>query len=195
MSIKLTKGQKISLTKDAPGLEKIRVGLGWDTNRYDGEADFDLDASAFLLTSTGKVSYDADLVCYVQGHEQHPSGCLVYGGDNRTGSGDGDDETIDIDLSLVPESHEKIAITATIYDAGARLQNFGMVSNAYIRLVNMVTGEELLRFDLGEDYSVETAIVFAEIYRHNGEWKFAAVGRGFSGGLAAICANYGINVE
>lgn len=195
MAINLKKGQKVSLTKDNPMLKKIRVGLGWDTNKYDGEADFDLDASAFLLTSTGKVASDADLICYVQGHETHPSGCLVYGGDNRTGSGDGDDETIDIDLSLVPANYEKIAITATIYDAATRLQNFGMVSNAYIRLINAETDEELLRFDLGEDYSIETAIVFAEIYKHGAEWKFAAVGSGFQGGLAAICGNYGVDAE
>lgn len=191
MAISLQKGQKIDLTKTNPGLTKVLVGLGWDTNKYDGGADFDLDAAAFLLGEDGKAQSDADFVFY--GNLKHASGAVEHLGDNLTGAGDGDDEQIKIDLSAVPANIAKIAFTVTIYDYETRRQNFGQVSNAFIRVVNEATGEELIRFDLGEDFSIETAVVVAEIYRNNGEWKFNAIGSGFSGGLAALCANFGIN--
>ena len=191
MAISLQKGQKIDLTKTNPGLTKVLVGLGWDTNKYDGGADFDLDAAVFLLGDSGKVNSDADFVFY--GNLKHASGSVEHLGDNLTGAGDGDDEQIKVDLAAVPANVSKIDFTVTIYDADARRQNFGQVSNAFIRIVNEATGEELLRFDLGEDFSIETAVVVAELYRNNGEWKFNAIGSGFSGGLAALCQNFGVN--
>ncbi len=191
MAISLQKGQKIDLTKTNPGLTKVLVGLGWDTNKYDGGADFDLDAAVFLLGDSGKVNSDADFVFY--GNLKHASGSVEHLGDNLTGAGDGDDEQIKIDLAAVPANISKIDFTVTIYDSDARRQNFGQVSNAFIRIVNEATGEELLRFDLGEDFSIETAVVVAELYRNNGEWKFNAIGSGFSGGLAALCQNFGVN--
>lgn len=191
MAISLQKGQKIDLTKTNPGLTKVLVGLGWDTNKYDGGADFDLDSAAFLLGDSGKVNSDADFVFY--GNLKHVSGSVEHLGDNLTGAGDGDDEQIKVDLAAVPANVSKIDFTVTIYDAEARRQNFGQVSNAFIRIVNEATGEELLRFDLGEDFSIETAVVVAELYRNNGEWKFNAIGSGFSGGLAALCRNFGVN--
>lgn len=191
MAISLQKGQKIDLTKTNPGLTKVLVGLGWDTNKYDGGADFDLDAAVFLLGDSGKVNSDADFVFY--GNLKHASGSVEHLGDNLTGAGDGDDEQIKVDLAAVPANVSKIDFTVTIYDAEARRQNFGQVSNAFIRIVNEATGEELLRFDLGEDFSIETAVVVAELYRNNGEWKFNAIGSGFSGGLAALCQNFGVN--
>lgn len=191
MAISLQKGQKIDLTKTNPGLTKVLVGLGWDTNKYDGGADFDLDSAAFLLGDSGKVNSDADFVFY--GNLKHVSGSVEHLGDNLTGAGDGDDEQIKVDLAAVPANVSKIDFTVTIYDAEARRQNFGQVSNAFIRIVNEATGEELLRFDLGEDFSIETAVVVAELYRNNGEWKFNAIGSGFSGGLAALCQNFGVN--
>ncbi len=191
MAISLQKGQKIDLTKTNPGLTKVLVGLGWDTNKYDGGADFDLDAAVFLLGDSGKVNSDADFVFY--GNLKHASGSVEHLGDNLTGAGDGDDEQIKVDLAAVPANVSKIDFTVTIYDSDARRQNFGQVSNAFIRIVNEATGEELLRFDLGEDFSIETAVVVAELYRNNGEWKFNAIGSGFSGGLAALCRNFGVN--
>ena len=191
MAISLQKGQKIDLTKTNPGLTKVLVGLGWDTNKYDGGADFDLDSAAFLLGDSGKVNSDADFVFY--GNLKHASGSVEHLGDNLTGAGDGDDEQIKVDLAAVPANISKIDFTVTIYDAETRRQNFGQVSNAFIRIVNEATGEELLRFDLGEDFSIETAVVVAELYRNNGEWKFNAIGSGFSGGLAALCQNFGVN--
>ena len=192
MAINLQKGQKVDLTKGNPGLSKLIVGLGWDTNKYDGGADFDLDAAAFLLGDNGKVPSDSDFIFY--SNLQHSSGAVVHTGDNLTGEGDGDDEVIKVDLSKVPASISKIDFTVTIYDAELRGQNFGQVSNAYIRVVDETTGTELIRYDLGEDFSVETAVVVGEMYRNNGEWKFNAIGSGFSGGLAALCRNFGVNV-
>lgn len=191
MAISLQKGQKIDLTKTNPGLTKITVGLGWDVNKYDGGAEFDLDASAFLLDASGKAANDSDFVFY--GNQKHPSGSVESTGDNRTGAGEGDDETINVDLSLVPASVDKIDFTVTIYDADKRNQNFGQVSNAYIRIMDSNSGTELIRYDLGEDFSIETAVVVGELYRNGAEWKFNAIGSGFSGGLAALCANYGLN--
>ncbi len=192
MPISLQKGQKVDLTKGNAGLTKIFIGLGWDTNKYDGGHDFDLDASAFLVGENGKVLADTDFVFY--GNLKHASGAVEHTGDNLTGEGDGDDEVINVDLSKIPANVAKIAFTVTIYDAEVRSQNFGMVSNAFIRVVNANGGTELIRYDLGEDYSIETAVVVAEIYRHGAEWKFNAVGSGFAGGLKALCQNYGVNV-
>lgn len=192
MPINLQKGQKVDLTKGNPGLKKIIIGLGWDVNQYDGGADFDLDAAAFLLTDTGKVPSDADFVFY--GNLKHNSESVIHMGDNLTGEGDGDDEQILVDLSKTPENISKIAFTVTIYDAEKRSQNFGQVSNAFIRIVDESSNVELIHYDLGEDFSIETAVVVGELYKHNGEWKFNAIGSGFQGGLAALCKNYGVNV-
>ena len=193
MAISLKKGQKVSITKDNPGLSKVVVGLGWDVNAFDTGGEFDLDTAAFLLTDTGKVSGQEDFVFF--GNLTHPSGCAQHMGDNRTGAGEGDDEQIKIDLSLVPGNITKIAFTVTIYEAEERRQNFGQVNNAFIRIYNEQTGEELLRYDLGEDFSIETAAVFGELYKNGNEWKFNAIGSGYQGGLAALCASYGIEAE
>ena len=192
MAINLTKGQKVDLTKGHKGLKKIVVGLGWDVNQFDSGADFDLDAAAFMLGANGKVTNDNDFIFY--GNLTHKSGALKHMGDNLTGEGEGDDEQITVDLGLVPANIDKIAFTVTIYDSDVRKQNFGQVSNAFIRIVDEVSGEEILRYDLGEDFSIETAVVVGEIYRHCGEWKFNAIGSGFQGGLAALCGHYGIEV-
>lgn len=193
MPISLQKGQKVSLTKGNPGLTKVVVGLGWDVNQFDTGGDFDLDAAAFLLTGTGKVSKPEDFVFY--GNLEHTSGSVTHMGDNLTGAGDGDDEQIKIDLSKVPANIEKIAFTVTIYEAEQRRQNFGQVNNAFIRIYNEVTGEEMLRYDLGEDFSIETAAVFGELYKNGAEWKFNAIGSGYQGGLAALCANFGVETD
>ena len=193
MPVNLTKGQKVSLTKGNPGLRNVVVGLGWDVNQFDTGGDFDLDASAFLLSDSGKVSRQEDFVFY--GNLAHPSGSVVHQGDNLTGVGDGDDEQIKIDLTQVPETISKIAFAVTIYDAEGRRQNFGQVNNAFIRIYDETNGEELLRYDRGEDSSIETAAIFGELYKHGGEWKFNAIGSGYQGGLAAICASYGIDTE
>ena len=190
--ISLFKGQKIDLTKGNPKLSKILVGLGWDTKKYDGGYDFDLDAAAFLLGSNGKVQSDFDFVFY--NNLKHNSGAVQHMGDNLTGAGDGDDEQIRVDLSKLPANIDKVAFTVTIHEADTRKQNFGQVSNAFIRIVDESNGKELIRYDLGEDFSVETAVVVGELYRHSGEWKFNAIGSGFKGGLRALCLNFGINV-
>ena len=192
MAVSLAKGQKVDLTKTNPGLTKIIVGLGWDTNKYDGGGDFDLDAAAFLLVESGKVGADKDFIFY--GNQKHDSGAVEHSGDNKTGAGDGDDEVIKIDLSMIPESIQKVDFTVTIHEAEARKQNFGQVSNAYIRVVNESDGSELIRYDLGEDYSTETSIVVSELYRNGAEWKFNAIGSGFAGGLKALCQNFGVEV-
>ena len=192
MAISLQKGQKVDLTKGNAGLAKIYIGLGWDTNKYDGGKDFDLDASAFLVGENGKVVSDSDFIFY--GNLKHASGAVEHTGDNLTGEGEGDDEVINVDLSKIPTNVAKIAFTVTIYEAEVRAQNFGMVSNAYIRVVNSTGDVELIHYDLGEDYSIETAVVVAEIYRNGAEWKFNAIGSGFAGGLKALCLNYGVNI-
>lgn len=192
MPINLSKGQKVDLTKGNPSLKNIMVGLGWDVNAFDSGADFDLDASAFMCGANGKCPTEKEFVFY--GNLEHPSGAVKHQGDNLTGEGDGDDEQIFVDLKAIPESVDKIAFTVTIYEAQERRQNFGQVSNAYIRIVDEDTNQELIRYDLGEDFSIETAIVVGELYRHNGEWKFNAIGSGFQGGLAALCGHYGIQV-
>lgn len=193
MPVSLQKGQKVSLTKGNPGLKSVVVGLGWDVNAFDTGGNFDLDAAAFLLADSGKVPGSTDFVFY--GNLKHPSGAVEHMGDNLTGEGDGDDEQIKIDLSKVPANISKIAFTVTIYEAEQRRQNFGQVDNAFIRIYDENTGEELLRYDLGEDFSIETAAVFGELYKNGAEWKFNAIGSGYQGGLAALCANYGVDVE
>ena len=192
MPINLSKGQKVDLTKGNASLKHIMVGLGWDVNAFDSGADFDLDASAFMCGANGKCPTEKEFVFY--GNLEHPSGAVKHQGDNLTGEGNGDDEQIFVDLKAIPESVDKIAFTVTIYEAQERRQNFGQVSNAYIRIVDEDTNQELIRYDLGEDFSIETAIVVGELYRHNGEWKFNAIGSGFQGGLAALCGHYGIQV-
>lgn len=192
MPINLSKGQKVDLTKGNPGLKSIMVGLGWDVNAFDSGADFDLDAAAFLVGANGKCPTEKDFVFY--GNLTHPTEAVMHQGDNLTGEGDGDDEQIEVDLTKIPGNIERIAFTVTIYDADVRRQNFGQVSNAFIRIVDSSTNTELIRYDLGEDFSIETAVVVGELYRHNGEWKFNAIGSGFQGGLAALCGHYGIEV-
>ena len=192
MAVSLSKGQKVDLTKGNPGLTKVLVGLGWDVNKYDGGADFDLDAAAFLTKDNDKVASDEDFVFY--NNLKHKSGAVEHMGDNRTGEGEGDDEEIKIDLAKVPASVAKIAFTVTIDQAQERGQNVGQISNAYIRVVDVATNRELIRYDLGEDYSIETAVVVGELYRHGSDWKFNAIGSGFQGGLAALCRNFGVNV-
>ena len=193
MSINLSKGQKVDLTKGNPSLKSIMVGLGWDVNAFDSGADFDLDASAFLLGSSGKCPTEREFIFY--GNLEHSRGSVKHMGDNLTGEGEGDDEQIMVDLSAVPANVERIAFTVTIYDAERRRQNFGQVSNAYIRIVDEATNTELIRYDLGEDFSIETAVVVGELYKKDGDWKFNAIGSGFQGGLAALCGHYGIDAE
>ncbi|ASA15094.1 TerD family protein [Pseudomonas aeruginosa] len=192
MALSLQKGGNLSLSKEAPGLTKILVGLGWDPRSTDG-AQFDLDASAFLLNASGKVRGDADFIFYNQ--LKSPDGSVEHTGDNRDGAGDGDDEAIKVDLSRVPVDVDKIAFTVTIHDAENRRQNFGQVGNSFIRIVNEANGSEIVRYDLAEDASTETAMIFAELYRHNSEWKFRAVGQGYAGGLKALANGYGLNVN
>lgn len=193
MPINLQKGQKVDLTKGNPGLKNLLVGLGWDVNHFDGGSDFDLDAAVFLLEDSGKTVSSDDFVFY--GNLEHKSSSVVHMGDNLTGEGDGDDEQIKVDLSKVPDNITKIAFTVTIYEPEQRKQNFGQVNNAYIRIVDESNNTELIRYDLGEDFSIETAVVVGELYKNNGEWKFNAIGSGFQGGLAALCANYGVQTE
>ena len=190
MPINLTKGQKVDLTKGNPGLNKVMIGLGWDVNMYDSGAAFDLDAAAFMTSADGKCPTDKEFVFY--GNLEHSSGAVKHMGDNLTGDGDGDDEQILIDLAKIPANIDKVAFTVTIYDAETRRQNFGQVSNAFIRIVDETTNQELIRYDLGEDFSIETAVVVGELYRNNGEWKFNAIGSGYHGGLAALCSQYNI---
>ena len=191
MPITLAKGGNLSLSKQDPSLINAVLGLGWDVRSTDGQ-DFDLDASAFLLTASGKVRADSDFIFYNQ--MRSTDGSVEHTGDNRTGAGEGDDEQIKVDLSKVPADIQTVAFTVTIHDAEARRQSFGQVRNAFIRLVNEKSNNEIVRFDLGEDFSTETAVIFAEIYRNAGEWKFRAVGQGFAGGLGALARNYGINL-
>jgi tellurium resistance protein TerD len=192
MALTLSKGQNLSLTKTEPGLTSVLIGLGWDERQTDGN-EFDLDASAFLLSSSGRVSGDSDFIFY--GQMKSACSSVEHTGDNRTGEGDGDDEALKVDLSKIPDAVQTVAITVTIHDFEARRQSFGQVSNAFIRVVNDKTGKEVVRYDLTEDYSTETAMVFGELYRNNGEWKFRAVGQGYNGGLAAMCTQYGVNIS
>jgi tellurium resistance protein TerD len=190
MAISLSKGGNVSLSKEAPGLDVIMIGLGWDVRATDGK-DFDLDASAFLLKADGKVRNDADFCFY---NNKDVGGAVIHQGDNRTGEGEGDDEQIKIVLSKVPAEIEKIAIAVTIHEGEANGQSFGQVSNAFIRAVNDSNNTEIVRYDLSEDASVETAMILGEVYRNAGEWKFRAVGQGFKGGLGPLASNYGVSV-
>ncbi|WP_163833233.1 TerD family protein [Spartinivicinus ruber] len=191
MAVTLQKGGNVSLEKTAPGMTNAVIGLGWDARSTDG-SDFDLDASIFMVGEAGQVRSDADFIFYNQLKSQ--CGSVEHMGDNRTGEGEGDDESVKVDLVKIPTDIQKIVIGVTIHDAESRNQNFGQVSNAFIRIVNEANNEEVVRYDLSEDYSIETAMLFGELYRHGGEWKFRAVGQGFSGGLKAMATQYGVNV-
>ncbi|BES86201.1 MULTISPECIES: TerD family protein [Pectobacterium] len=192
MSVSLSKGGNVSLSKAAPTMKNVLVGLGWDARATDGQ-DFDLDASAFLLNANGKVRGDTDFIFY--NNLKSADGSVAHTGDNRTGAGDGDDESLKIKLDLIPAEVDKIVFVVTIHDAQVRNQSFGQVSGAFIRLVNDDTQAEIARYDLTEDASTETAMLFGELYRHNAEWKFRAVGQGYAGGLASVCSQYGINAS
>ena len=191
MPITLVKGGNVSLSKEAPGLKKIHAGLGWDVRATDG-AEFDLDASVFLLGANGKVRGDFDFIFYNQVRSRE--GSVQHMGDNRTGVGEGDDEVINVDLEKMPSDVAKVAICVTIHEAEARRQNFGMVNNAFVRIVNLADSKEIVRFDLSEEASVETALIFAEIYKHGAEWKFKAVGQGYRGGLGPLARNFGVSI-
>lgn len=191
MAISLTKGGNVNLSKEAPNLTNIAVGLGWNPRATDGQA-FDLDAVAFLVNESGKVRADADFIFF--NNLKSSDGSVEHTGDNRTGEGDGDDEVIKVDLSKVPADVSKVVFCAVIYDGQARNQNFGQVANAYIRIVNTQGGAEVARYDLSEDSSTETAMIFGELYKNNGEWKFRAVGQGFAGGLGPLAQSHGVAV-
>ncbi|MGF1686527.1 TerD family protein [Photobacterium japonica] len=192
MGVSLSKGGNVSLSKTDPSLVRVRIGLGWDTRSTDGQ-DFDLDGSAFLLNDSGRVRNDSDFIFY--NNLRSLDGSVQHTGDNRTGEGDGDDESLIVELNNVPLDVTKVAFIVTIHDAVVRRQSFGQVSNAFMRIVNEDTNVEVARYDLTEDASTETAMIFGELYRHNGEWKFRAVGQGYAGGLGAMCAQYGINAS
>ena len=191
MGVTLAKGGNVSLSKAAPNLTKVAVGLGWAARRTSG-ADFDLDASALVTGPERKVLSDLHFVFY--NNLRSPDGSIEHTGDNLTGEGDGDDEVINVDLPAVPPNVTNIFFPVSIHDADARLQSFGQVTNAYIRVVDLSNGSELARYDLSEDASTETAMLFGELYRHNGEWKFRAVGQGYASGLAGIARDYGVNI-
>ncbi|ATQ82600.1 chemical-damaging agent resistance protein C [Moraxella osloensis] len=191
MAISLTKGGNVNLSKEAPNLTNMAVGLGWNPRATDGQA-FDLDAVAFLVNESGKVRTDADFIFF--NNLKSADGSVEHTGDNRTGEGDGDDEVIKVDLSKVPADVSKVVFCAVIYEGQARNQNFGQVANAYIRIVNTQGGAEVARYDLSEDSSTETAMIFGELYKNNGEWKFRAVGQGFAGGLGPLAQSHGVAV-
>ena len=191
MAVSLSKGSNVNLSKEAPGLAKIALGLGWDNRVTDGAA-FDLDAVGFLVDAGGKVTGDSDFIFY--NNLKSACGSVEHKGDNTTGEGDGDDEVIEITLAGVPDAIQRVVVAVTIHDAEARNQNFGQVSNAFIRVVDTASNNEIARYDLSEDASIETAMIFGELYRHNGDWKFKAIGQGFAGGLGPLAASYGVNM-
>lgn len=191
MAISLQKGGNVNLSKADPNLKQILLGLGWDARSTDG-VDFDLDASIFMVTQSGRVRTDSDFIFY--GQLRSACGAIEHTGDNRTGAGDGDDEALKIRLDKIPAAISRLVVAVTIHDAQARRQNFGMVCDAFIRLVNMETNVEITRFDLSEDYSTETAMIFGEVYRYGSEWKFKAVGQGYTGGLRALAIAHGVDV-
>lgn len=191
MAISLTKGGNVNLSKEAPTLTQMQIGLGWNPRATDGQ-DFDLDAIAFLLTDAGKVRNDQDFIFF--NNLKSTDGSVEHTGDNRTGEGDGDDEVIKVDLTKIPADVTKVAFCAVIYEGQVRNQNFGQVANAYIRIVNSQGGAEVARYDLSEDSSTETAMIFGELYKNNNEWKFRAVGQGFGGGLGPLASSYGVAV-
>ena len=191
MAVSLSKGGNVSLSKEDPGLKKLLIGLGWDARSTDG-AEFDLDASLFILKEDGQVRGDQDFIFY--NNKKSSDGAVEHLGDNRTGEGEGDDEQITVDLLQVPQEVKKMVVGVTIHEAEGRRQNFGMVSAAFIRMVNSESNNEIARYDLSEDASTEAAMVFGEVYRHNDEWKFRAVGQGFNGGLGPMAQSFGVNV-
>lgn len=191
MPINLTKGGNVNLSKEAPGMTKTTLGLGWNPRVTDGQA-FDLDAIAFLLKADGKVGADTDFIYF--NNLSSANGSVTHNGDNRTGDGEGDDETVTVDLSKVPADIEKVVLAVTIYDGQTRNQTFGQVGNAYIRVINDTNNSEIARYDLSEDGSTETAMIFGELYKHNGEWKFRAIGQGFAGGLGPLASSFGVAV-
>lgn len=191
MAVSLTKGANVNLSKEAPGLRSVRVGLGWDTRVTDG-TEFDLDCSVFVLGENGRVRNDQDFIYF--NNLSGAGGAVVHQGDNLTGEGEGDDEVVMVSLSQLPQDIARVTFAVTIYDADNRRQNFGMVSNAFIRVANGDGGAEIARYDLSEDASTETAMIFGELYRHSGEWKFKAIGQGFAGGLGPLARSMGVNV-
>jgi tellurium resistance protein TerD len=191
MAISLQKGGNVNLSKEAPGLTRLQVGLGWDTRATDGAA-FDLDGAVFLLNQSGKVRSDADFIFY--NNLKSADGSVVHSGDNRTGAGEGDDESVTIELGKVPADVDRVVLAVTIHEADTRRQNFGMVGKAFIRCVNAATNSEIARYDLSEDGSTEGAMIFGEVYRNGADWKFRAIGQGFQGGLGPLAKNYGVNV-
>ncbi|MCE3603424.1 TerD family protein [Massilia sp. P8910] len=191
MPVSLQKGGNVNLSKEAPGLTKMIVGLGWDTRATDGSA-FDLDGAVFLLNASGKVRSDADFIFY--NNLKSADGSITHSGDNTTGAGDGDDESVTIDLANVPADIDKVVLAVTIHDAETRRQNFGMVSKAFVRCINAAGNAEIARYDLSEDGSTEAAMVFGEVYRAGADWKFRAIGQGFQGGLGPLAKSYGVNV-
>lgn len=191
MAVSLSKGGNVSLSKEAPGLKEVIVGLGWDSRATDG-AEFDLDASVFLVGESGKVLNEGSFIFY--NNKTSPCGNVVHLGDNRSGAGEGDDEQVTINLAGLATEAKKLAFAVTIHEAESRKQNFGQVSNAFIRVLNKVDNKELARFDLSEDFSVETALIFGEVYRSGEEWKFKAIGQGFAGGLKPVAESYGVNL-
>jgi tellurium resistance protein TerD len=191
MAISLQKGGNVNLSKEAPGLSQLTIGLGWDVRTTDGAA-FDIDSSAFILKADGKVRSDSDFIFY--NNLKSSDGAVQHSGDNRTGEGSGDDETVQVDLTKVPADVDKIAVCVTIHDADSRRQNFGQVQKAFVRCVNTANNQEVARYDLSEDSSTETAMVFGELYRSGSDWKFRAVGQGFAGGLASLATSYGVSV-
>ncbi|UED85230.1 TerD family protein [Streptomyces profundus] len=191
MGVSLSKGGNVSLTKEAPGLTAVVVGLGWDVRTTTG-TDYDLDASALVCDDSGKVISDGHFVFY--NNLTSPDGSVEHTGDNLTGEGDGDDESIKINLATVPPEVSKIVFPVSIHDAHARQQSFGQVQNAFIRVVNQAGGAEIARYDLSEDAATETAMIFGELYRRGSEWKFRAVGQGYASGLAGIASDFGVNI-
>lgn len=191
MSVSLTKGANVSLSRTEPGLKQVAVGLGWNARSTSGD-EFDLDASAFLVKEDGKVRKDDDFIFY--NNPVSSCGSVKHTGDNRTGAGEGDDETIEVDLTKIPADVSKVVFTVTIHEADSRRQNFGMVNSAFIRIINDERGAEIARYDLSEEASVETAMIFGEIYRHSGEWKFRAIGQGFRGGVEPLVRSFGVNI-
>ena len=191
MAVNLKKGGRVDLTKGT-GLKSAMLGLGWDINRYEGSAGFDLDLVLFMCDGNSRCVDEKHMIFY--GNLQDPDGSVVHSGDNRTGAGDGDDESVTVNFDKIPQNVEKIVLAVAIYEAKANNQNFGMVDNAYVRVLNQDTQEELVRYDLGEDFSIQTSVVFAELYKHAGEWKFKAVGEGYEKELIDLCREYGIDV-
>ena len=192
MAVSLSKGGRVSLSKEAPGLTNIKIGLGWDTNVTDTGADFDLDASVFLLDANNKVTNDKDFIFY--GNLKSTDGSVEHQGDNTDGAGDGDDEEINIDLTKIDAKYSSFAITVTIHEAEQRGQNFGQVNNAYVRVMDASNNKELTKFELDEDFSAETAVLFGTLYKKNDEWRFKAEGTGFNSGLAGFCNTYGVSI-